>query len=200
MFSSIRSRKATVFSRSLLHVAVATALALPAAAVFAQATTGAIFGQAPAAAGETIRIESSTGQVREVDVDASGRYTIPQLQNGSYKVSLLKDGAVVDSRDNVNVVVGRGVDVSFAAAAASAQAQDLQSVTVSANTLPAIDVSSVDARTVVTSQELAKYPLGRTAEAIALLAPGVVPGSSYFQGPTRNALASFSGSSVTENA
>ncbi|QDE41336.1 TonB-dependent receptor [Luteibacter pinisoli] len=200
MFSSLRSRNASVISRSLLHVAVATALALPSAAVFAQATSGTIFGSAPAAAGESIRIESASGQTRTVDVDASGRYTIPQVQNGTYKVSLLKDGAVIDSRDNISVVVGRGSEVSFAGAAGAAQAQDLQSVTVSANTLPAIDVSSVDARTVVTSQELAKYPLGRTAEAIALLAPGVVPGSSYFQGPTRNALASFSGSSVTENA
>jgi outer membrane receptor for ferrienterochelin and colicin len=200
MSSSIRQRRAAVFSRPLLYAAVAAALTLPSAAVFAQATTGTIYGQAPTVAGETIRIESSTGQSREVAVGADGRYTLPQLPIGQYKVSLVKDGAVVDSRENVNVVVGRGIDISFVAAAGAAETQNLQSITVSANALPAIDVSSVDSRTVVTSQELAKYPLGRTAEAIALLAPGVVPGSSYFQGPTRNALVSFSGSSVTENA
>jgi outer membrane receptor for ferrienterochelin and colicin len=197
MLSSIRSRKAAVFSRPLLHVAVVAALALPSSALFAQATTGTVYGQAPAAAGETIRIQNATGQTREVDVDANGRYTLPQVQNGKYKVSLLRNGAVIDSRDNVTVTVGSGTDVSFAS---TSQAQDLGSITVSANTMPAIDVSSVDSRTVITSQELAKYPLGRTAEAIALLAPGVVPGSSYFSGPTRNALVSFSGSSVTENA
>ncbi len=87
------------------------------------------------------------------------------------------------------------------AAASGADATSLSSVTVSANAMPAIDVSSVDARTVITSQQLAKLPLARSAEAIALLAPGVVPGYGGFTGTTTGgSLVSFSGSSVTENA
>ncbi|KAF1007275.1 MAG: Protein oar [Luteibacter sp.] len=201
MAVGMRSRGATRISRSLLHMAVATALGLPSTAVFAQATTGTIFGQAPGMAGATIRLQNANGLSRDIAVDAQGRYAAVQLPVGQYSVSLIRDGKVVDTRDNIGVVVGRGVDVSFATAGASATAaQNLDSVTVSASALPAIDVSSVDARTVVTAQELAKYPLGRTAEAVAMLAPGVVLGSGFFQGPTRASLVSFSGSAVTENA
>ncbi len=90
-----------------------------------------------------------------------------------------------------------GTDVSFASAA---NASALSAVTVTANALPAIDVSGVDSRTVITAQQLARLPLARSAEAIALLAPGVVQGSGYFSGPLGNSLVSVGGSSVTENA
>lgn len=165
--------------------------------VHAQSTTGTLFGQAPSAAGETVQVRSTAGLVRQVPVDTQGRYTIGALPLGTYKVSLLRDGNVVDARDDVVLRVGAGTEVSFAAAAG---AKDLRSVTVTANALPAIDVTGVDSRTVVTSQQLARLPLARSAEAIALLAPGAVEGSYAFGGPTGNALVSFGGSSVTENA
>jgi len=85
----------------------------------------------------------------------------------------------------VQVVVNGSAEVSFASVT---NARSLDSVTVSANALPSIDVTTVDSRTVITSKQLDQLPLGRTAEAIALLAPGVVSGSSYFSGPTGNAL------------
>jgi len=159
---------------------------------FAQSTTGTIFGQAPAASGETVTVSGSTGITREVPVDSSGRYLISNLPLGTYTVTLKKDGAVVDSRNNVNILVGAGTAVSFVD---SQNAQNLAAVTVQANVLPTIDVSSVDSRTVITAQELAKLPLGRNAEAIALLAPGAVAGNGAF-GRT----VSFGGAGVTENA
>lgn len=159
---------------------------------FAQSTTGSIFGQAPAASGETVTVNGSTGVTREVEVDSSGRYRVTNLPLGTYTVTLKKDGAVVDSRDNVNIVVGAGTTVSFAGVQS---AQNLEGVTVQANSLPVIDVSSVDSRTVITSQDLARLPLGRNAEAIALLAPGVVAGNGAF-----GSTVSFGGAGVTENA
>nr|WP_266170368.1 TonB-dependent receptor [Dyella subtropica] len=162
---------------------------------FAQSTTGSIFGQAQA--GETVAISGSTGITRQVTVDSSGRYRISNLPLGTYTVTLQRNGSTVDKRDNVNLVVNAGTEVSFASAA---NASSLSTVTVSANALPSIDVSTVDSRTVVTSQELARLPLARNAESIALLAPGVVSGSSYFTGPTGGSLVSFGGSSVSENA
>lgn len=180
-------------ARQLQRTALALALGMGFAGLaFAQATTGSIFGQAPAASGETVTVSGSTGVTREVPVDASGRYSIGNLPLGSYTVTLKKDGAVVDSRNNVNIVVGAGTTVSFVG---SQSAQNLAAVTVQANALPVIDVSSVDSRTVITAQELAKLPLGRSAESIALLAPGVIPGSAAFGN-----VVSFGGSGVTENA
>ncbi|MDQ8050179.1 MULTISPECIES: TonB-dependent receptor [unclassified Luteibacter] len=196
--SSRSIRQASVLRRSSLALALAISLG-GTGVVLAQSTTGNIFGTG-AQPGDTVQISGSTGITREVPVDASGRYQFNNLPVGSYQVDLKRNGAVVDSRKNVNLTVGKGSDVSFTAATSAASAQSLDSVTVTANSLPPVDVSTVDSRTVITSEQLAKLPLARTAEAIALLAPGAVSGSGYFSGPTGNALVSIGGGSVTENA
>ena len=51
-------------------------------------------------------------------VGADGNYRIAALPNGKYKVTLQKDGAVVSTRDNVQVSIASGSEVSFEAAAA----------------------------------------------------------------------------------
>jgi hypothetical protein len=187
---------------SSLGLAVALALyGIAAPPVHAQATTGSIFGQAPAAAGGTVKVQNESGVTRQVAVDASGRYAIGALPLGTYTVTLQRDGQTIDTRNNVELHVGAGTEVSFA----GANAQNLSAVTVTANSLPAIDVTQVDSRTVVTSQQLARLPLARSAEAIALLAPGAVEGSDTFMGMGMGAssprkFVSFGGSSVTENA
>jgi len=179
--------------RSALAVALTMGMS---GVVFAQSTTGTIFGQAEA--GETVTVTGSTGISRQAVTDSSGRYRISNLPLGTYSVVLQKNGQAVDTRNNVAITVNAGTEVSFANAN---NAQSLSSVTVTANSLPAIDVSSVDSRTVITSQQLERLPLGRSAEAIALLAPGVVQGSSYFAGQKAgSSVVSFGGSSVTENA
>ena len=160
--------------------------------VAGQATTGSIVGQAPVGAGETVLVTGASGVAREVPVDNSGRYRVTNLAPGSYTVSLKKNGAVVDTRDNVSIIVGSGTTVSF-----DSSVKSLEAVSVTANALPTIDVTGVDSRTVITAEQLARLPIARSAEAIALLAPGVVPGSSLL-GPGN--LVSFGGSSVTENA
>ena len=164
-----------------------------------QATTGTIFGQVPAGSGESILIKSSTGVTRQIPVDASGRYAATALPLGTYTVSLMRNGETLQSHSGVTLRVGAGTEVSFTGSA-SANAQNLSTIQVTASALPAIDITSVDSRTVVTADQLAKLPLARSAESVALLAPGVVPGSSAFGGPTGNGLVSFAGSSVTENA
>jgi hypothetical protein len=194
----VQMNRGAALRRTALAVAVAASVAL-ASPVFAQSSTGSIFGSAPVAAGETVLIQSDSGVSREVSVDANGRYSAASLPLGTYKVSLKKDGNVVESRSNVTLVVGAGTQVSFAAAT-SEDAKSLGAVTVMANALPAIDVSQVDSRTVITSEQLAKLPLQRSAEAIATLAPGVNTGSGYFTSSTGQVLNSFGGSSVAENA
>jgi len=193
----------SVRSGAVRPTALAFALALGLGAVapaFAQSTTGTIFGQVPVANGETVLVSGTTGFSREVPVDAQGRYRASNLPLGSYNVSLKRDGAVVDSRKGVQTTVGGSTDVSFVAPVASAAtAQSLDSVTVVANGIPPIDTTAVDSRTVVTAETLARLPLGRNAEAIALLAPGAVAGSSNIGGG-RYRTVSFGGSGASENA
>jgi outer membrane receptor for ferrienterochelin and colicin len=178
-------------------LAVAAGLLLASTHAHAQSTTGSIFGQVPAAASETVRIRSATGITRTVSVDDRGHYVATQLPLGTYTVSLLRGGAVVDSRTDVGLRVGTGTEVSFGQTVA---ARNLGAVNVSANVTPAIDVTSVDSRTVVTAQQLARLPLQRSAEAVAQLAPGVVGNSGGYTGPTGQSLVSFGGSSASENA
>jgi outer membrane receptor for ferrienterochelin and colicin len=195
--SSRSIRQASVLRRSSLALALAVSLGGTGAAL-AQSTVGSIFGSATP--GQTVTATGTTGVTRTVTVDQSGRYTIGSLPVGTYSVSLMNNGATVSSRDNVGIKVGSGTEVSFNAPATAADAQSLTGLTVSANALPAIDVTAVDSRTVITAQQLQKLPLGRSADAIAQLAPGVVQGSSDFVGQNGGRLSSFGGASVAENA
>jgi len=179
--------------RSLLATALFAALS---GGALAQSTTGSIYGQVQATEGDVVRVLGDTGLSRDVPVDARGRYSAAQLPLGTYTVSVIHAGAAVQSRENVVLRVGSGVEVSFA----SPSAQDLGGVTVSANALAKIDVSTVDSRTVVTSDQLAKLPLGRSSEAIALLAPGAVNNSGSYLSATGNSLVTFGGSAASENA
>jgi hypothetical protein len=196
--SSRNIRQASVLRRSSLAIALAVGLGGSGLAV-SQSTVGTIFGSATP--GQTVTATNASGVTRTVTVDQSGRYTISSLPVGTYTVSVSSDGATVSTRDNVGIRVGSGTEVSFNnPAAAAGETQDLSGVTVSANTLPSIDVSGVDSRTVITAQQLQKLPLARSADAIAQLAPGVVQGSSDFVGQNGQRLSSFGGAGVSENA
>ena len=179
--------------RTALTLALAMGLGFTGVA-FGQATTGSIFGTAPAAAGETVMVQSTNGTTREVAVDADGRFVVNGLPVGRYTVTLRKDGEVLATQDNVGIAVGGGTSVSFSTANAE-NAQNLGAVQVVASALPAIDVTSVNSSTIITAADLQKLPVGRSAESIALLAPGAVKGSGFFG----NAV-SFGGAGVTENA
>jgi len=189
-------KKQIVSSPDKFAVAIAAALMFASTLSMAQSTTGSIFGQAPHAGAETVQIKSTTGVTRTVSIDAHGRYVATELPIGTYTVSLLRDGAVVDSRSDISLRVGTGTEVSFQAVVA----KDLGAVKVTAATTPPIDVTSVDSRTIITSQQLAQLPLQRSAEAIAQLAPGVVNNSGGYLGPTGQSLVSFGGSAASENA
>lgn len=182
------------------HTALALALSMSfGGTAVAQSTTGGIFGQAPAATGETVVISSgATGFSREVAVDSTGRYRLDNIPVGTYTVTLKKDGAVVSTHEGVQVSTGGAAGVNFTSS--STESTQLAAVTVSANALPAIDVTSVNSSTIITAADLRKLPLTHSAEAIALLAPNTAAGSSFFTGPGGHSLVSFGGSSVSENA
>lgn len=182
--------------RSNLAFAVLAGLGLTlgAGAAFAQSNaTGVIFGQAEP--GDTVRVENAgTGTKREFTVDASGRYRASSLPIGQYDVTLLKGGAVVDSRKNVQTTISQGTDVSFSTG--TTNTTTLGAVEVVGSALPSIDVTSVDSRTVLSAKQLEALPINRTSiSSIALLAPGTTPAARGYG----NAL-SFGGSSASENA
>lgn len=181
----------------LTALALALGLTFASAGVLAQSNaSGVIFGHLAQPEGATVRIQNlDTGLTRELGVDSQGRYRAGSLPIGRYRVTIERNGQPAESRDNVQVTLGGGVDVSFEAGAASADgAQTLEGITVTGNALPAIDVSSVDSRTVLTAEQLQKLPVARDVTAAALLAPGVIAGDSRYGN-----VASFGGASASEN-
>ncbi len=174
---------------------MAVVFALAGTSAIAQSNiTGSIFGQIAGQTGNNVVIKNlETGLTRNAPVDNTGRYRFSSLPPGRYQVSLQNNGAEVGVRDNVTVSIAGGTEVSFGAPAATAT-KTLEGVSVVASALPSIDVSSVDTRTVFTSEQLGKLPIARDVAAAALLAPSVVANSSYSAAP------SFGGSASSENA
>lgn len=79
---------------------------------WAQSTGTHIFGWAPA--GEVVMAKSATGMKRKATVAENGRYQLRALATGVYTVTLMKGDAVVDTRKNIPLTVGRGAEVDFA--------------------------------------------------------------------------------------
>ncbi|MFC5740213.1 TonB-dependent receptor [Dyella tabacisoli] len=199
----MRVSTTTTAMRPLRHsvLALALGLGLASTGVMAQSNvTGSIFGQVASQPGTTTVVIQSvdTGFSRSLPVDSSGRYRFTTLQPGRYKVSLQSDGKEVSSRDNVEVTIASGTEVSFAGGNATS-AKNLEGLSVVASVLPSIDVSSVDTRTVLTSEQLNKLPIARGVGAAALLAPGVVENTSYSTNGFGN-IPSFGGAASSENA
>src|SRR6201989_185073 len=197
-FGETKMQRSTLRNGALRRSTLCTALALcfVSGAVMAQSNaSGVVFGRVAQAEGTTVHLQTlDTGLTRDIAVDSEGRYRASSVPVGRYKVTLERGGQTVETRNDVQVALGGGVDVSVAGAPSTTEAQNLEGVQVTGNALPAIDVSSVDSRTVLTSQQLQKLPLARDVTAAALLAPGVVAGDARYGN-----VASFGGASASEN-
>lgn len=179
----------TLSRRNALAMALALGLGFTSFA-YAQSTTGQIFGRAPAASGQTVKVSGVAGTVRTATVGADGSYNFRNLPVGSYTVTLMENDEVVSTR-KITVTPGGGSEVDFS----NANVKELAAVQVNASDLPPIDVSSVASSYTVTAQQLEVLPIGRSAEAIALLSPGVVASSGYFSNSV-----TVAGAGATENA
>lgn len=186
-----KTRKANL-RRSALAVALSIGLGVTGVGM-AQSTQGAIFGSVASGAGQTVTVTSQSGQSRTVSVGSDGRYSVGQLPVGTYTVTLKNSSGAVSTRGNVAISPGAGTEIDFNGTGANATT--LGAVQVTANSLPRIDVTNTAASYVVTAAQLQKLPLAHSANAIALLAPGVVPASGFF-----NNAVTFAGAGATENA
>jgi len=199
---SLRARRCpNVFQRKALALAIGGTIALAfGGSAYAQATNGTIYGTVPVAAGETIHItSSSTGFNRTITVGSSGKYSLI-VPIGTYTVSLMQNGQIVQSQTDVSPVAAGSVEVDFASSTAVASSGTLSTINVTANVVPVIDVTTTNQVTTITQKQLQQLPLGRSAEDIALLAPGVQPGSAVLVGgPLGTAAVTFGGASTAEN-
>ncbi|HEY9132013.1 MAG TPA: carboxypeptidase regulatory-like domain-containing protein [Dyella sp.] len=189
------SMKYAHFARKKIVLSVALALGVYAGGAMAQSTVGSAYGTADA--GAQVQLTNlGSGQVRTVTADNQGRFRASALNPGDYRVTYTQKGQQVTRDITVGAGTGFNLDAASAAvAASSANTTQLGSITVQANSVPAIDVASVQTTTTFTADQLKELPIARNVTAVALLAPGVTKGDSAFGN-----LASFSGSSVAENS
>lgn len=182
-----------IITKGLKRTALSIALGMCFAnTVYAQATTGSVFGQA--SAGDTIIVENTaTGFTREISANADGSFRALSLPTGPYKVTVKHADGTSQVRESVNVSGGVGTAVTFTSTAAT-----LGTVQVLGSAMNPIDVSSVESTTILSAEQIERIPVPRSVTGVALLAPGTTRGDSRLGGD--KALASIGGASVAENA
>ena len=149
--------------------------------------TGTVGGRVEGTPGASVvLVNTETGLRRTGSVDANGRFQVTALPPGHYRVELVQNGSVVRTNE-VDVLLGQGVDSSFLSAA-------VQSVQVTGRR-SRIDMTTAANGTVFTAKELAKLPVQQNLTSIVLLAPNTTKGDPAF-GNT----ASFGGGGVSENS
>jgi len=186
------NRNASKLRRATLTMALGLCIA---SVANAQSVTGNIFGSGEA--GSTVIVQNvDTGVSRTVTVDKNGRYRASDLPNGRYRVTVQKNGAQVAVRENVAVNIASGTEVSFTGGAG---VQDLDRVEVTASSVPMIDISQTDTRSVFTAEQIGQIAVGRDIASVALLAPSVTYNSSYTN-DAGNTIPSFGGAASSENA
>ena len=199
-----RKRRQTISRQRLTVLALAlssaTSLLIPLQTGHAQSTTTNVHGSAPPAEGAYVEIKADTGSTQKIDLDRSGHYSVRGLPSGTYTITLKHGEDIIEQRPNIFLTVNSDKDVSFAPNPAPHDETTLSDVKVESTGVPTFDVSSSESSTIIGAQELKNLPTNRSAEGIALLAPGTVQGSSAFKsGPYQGGL-SFGGAGVTENS
>ncbi|MGE8225344.1 MAG: TonB-dependent receptor [Stenotrophomonas sp.] len=183
-------RSHTYNTRVLRRTALALVLGTCMGSAFAQSTSGDIIGNG--AASQKVQVRNlTTGNTREVQVGADGRFRISSLPTGEYEVTTVDGGTTVNST-KVRVIAGQATTANFAAQGDAASS--LERITVLGQGPNQIDLTSVETRTTFTAEQLNTLPVSRDITSISLLTPGTVASSGYF-GP-----ASFGGASAAENS
>jgi hypothetical protein len=180
-------------SIDLRLLVLAIAVGLGSGSALAQSTAGDISGTATYASGTVVVIKGlDSGLSRSVELASDGKFRVPSLPSGRYEVQLVQNGHPLHT-SQITVLAGQTSQVNFNADAG--QATRLATVTVRANAMAPIDVSSAETRTTFSSSQLNTLPVPRDIVSVTTLAPGVVKGNGTFGN-----LPSFSGSSVAENS
>lgn len=167
---------------------LALSFAASSTSVYAQQTTGALYGKV--SAGTSVTVENAeTGAKRTVTASSDGSYRIGALPPGSYKV-IFSDGSSKEASVAIgsNTLVGSGNDVL-----------QLEKFVVGGLSVNPIDFSNTESVSVFNSRTLETLPVARDPMAVALLAPGTTMGDTAF-GEFGNTLPSSGGASVSENA
>jgi hypothetical protein len=136
--------------------------------------------------GVTITLtEETTGLVRSVVSNETGRFSVPALQPGRYTMSAELQGFQTQTLTGVTVNVGQALTINFTLPVGTLQDQ----ITVTGEA-PLIEVTTTELGKNVSSTEIENLPMqGREQYALLQLVPGLTPSltAGSFDGATYNA-------------
>jgi len=133
---------------------------------------------------------TKNGYSKTVIADEDGKFRLTKLPVGTYTVSVTNPGYEMFVSANINVAIGK-----TAALTVPMEEGDIETISVQGAQIAMVDTTTSTSSLNITSLELDALPISRDITSIALLADGTVKGDSAFGN-----LASFTGSSVAENA
>ncbi len=185
--------------KTLAALAVGTALMLSMpAAMAADKTSGALIGHVVVSAGSTLSNvqvtlkHQSKGLTRTTTTNEQGDFNLKALPIGTYTVTFRKNGYETVEQQEVVVKAGSSAKYNI-----SMYEEGVERISVTGSNVQMVDFESSTSQIVLTSEDLARLPVGQDLTSVALLAPGsslaADPDADYGRG------ASFNGSSVAEN-
>lgn len=126
-------------------------------------TTGAILPGATVEASSPALIEGTRSTV----TDGQGRYQIPDLRPGTYRVTYTLTGFRTVVREGIELTAGFTASINIQLSVGAVE----ETITV-AGASPIVDVQSVTTQTVMSREVLDVVPTGRNIQAIGILIPG----------------------------
>ncbi|MET3665327.1 carboxypeptidase regulatory-like domain-containing protein [Caulobacter sp. 1776] len=177
----------------------AIATAIPTLASAQDYTSGTLNGRvldsagAPVA-GAAVTVKSqATGVTQNSTTDGNGVFRAPLIPTGAYTVTVTKDGYQTTNNAGLAVRAGGESNYSFTLAANG----EVSEVVITATARPELDFSQTTTGLAIDVEQLVKsVPVVRSAQGLALLAPGAIQGAAgNYAGQT-----AIGGASVSENA
>jgi len=123
--------------------------------------------------GTTVNVTNkATGQVRSLTTGSDGSYNLPDLDPGHYSVRFELTGFSSAQVEDINVLLGKTLKMD-----AQLKVGNLsETVNVSAEAVPLIDLRSPTVAHNVTAEEFDRLPKTRSFQGVALSSPGVNQG------------------------
>ena len=144
--------------------------------VYAQATLAGIARDTSGAVLPGVTVEAASPvlieKVRTATTDATGRFTIPDLRPGTYKVTFSLTGFRTIVRDGVELAGTAVATVNADMAVGGVQ----ETITVSGAT-PVVDLQSTTRQAVMDQEVVSAIPSSRTPFTVGVLIPGVRKGA-----------------------
>ena len=142
-----------------------------------------------------IATNTETNVARETTSQDDGRFTLPALPPGSYRVQVTMPGFVSETREALTLTLGALVELDFSLKVAGTA----EAITVSAES-PMVDSQKTAVASVVSQQQIESLPIdGRNFISFAVLTPGVSTDRTPQQGASATSGLTFAGQRARSN-